>query len=105
MEQVGWELISTLETSSKEIMEQAGGDCHFLDSTILSFLDEILGLQGYRNSKSPNLRQYHWDFGVVEAPVVNVFARPDGFIHVTDKLLETLSPTPGELASCLVRTS
>ena len=52
--------------------------------------------QNFRGSSQ--LGQYKRDFGIVKADIVNAFALPGGIIRVTDKLLDTLSPTRGELA-------
>ena len=92
VEQVGHELIATLEKSSSEVLREASA------SDLSSSLDDLLGNALSQNLRSPQLRQYKWDFGVVKADIVNAFALPGGIIRVTDKLLDTLSPTRGELA-------
>lgn len=90
VEQIGNELISTLEKSSSEVVREAS-------SSDLSLVEDMLGMNSLSHKPSL-LRQYQWDFGVVKADIVNAFALPGGTIRVTDKLLESLSPTRGELA-------
>lgn len=51
---------------------------------------------------SSSISQYNWDFGIVqERNIVNAFALPGGTIRITVGLLDTLQPTPGELAGLL----
>ncbi|CAB9497770.1 Metalloendopeptidase OMA1, mitochondrial [Seminavis robusta] len=100
VEQVGRELISTLERTSSDVLEQAGGEHHAVEKTLVSLLDG-LSPTTTRTSSKARIHGFKWDFAVVKAPIVNAFALPGGYIRVTDKLLETLSPTRGELASLL----
>ena len=86
-------MVATLEKSSSQVLREAS-------SSDLSLVEDLLGMtapsQNFRGSSQ--LGQYKWDFGIVKADIVNAFALPGGIIRVTDKLLDTLSPTRGELA-------
>jgi predicted Zn-dependent protease len=55
------------------------------------------------HSKTTLLRQYAWDFGIIQQrpPIVNAFCLPGGIIRVTLPLLQQLSLTEGELAALI----
>ena len=95
--QIGQELIATLESSPTEILKQSRGDSSNLLEDISAGFDE----RSQQYHSSSELKNFKWEFAVVQAPLVNAFALPGGIIRVTDQLLETLSPTRGELASLL----
>ena len=42
---------------------------------------------------------YVWDIAIVRSDDINAFALPGGVIRVTDKLLDVIQPTRGELAA------
>ena len=95
--QIGQELIDILVHSSTEILKESGSDSVRLLEEIVPTFDESGSSQRSRLGDN-----FDWEFSVVKAPsVVNAFALPGGIIRVTDQLLETLSPTRGELASLL----
>jgi len=97
VQQVGRELIETLEQKSNSVLEQSKGDSsRWLDQFVEGVAGSALTRQKHRE-----LQSYQWDFAVVKAPIVNAFALPGGFIRVTDQLLEPLSPSRGELASLI----
>lgn len=96
--QVGQELIETLDQSSIAILKQSGSDSVRLLEESMPTLDS----GSSQRSRLGSGANFDWEFSVVKAPsVVNAFALPGGIIRVTDELLETLSPTRGELASLL----
>lgn len=88
IQQVGYELVGTLESRKGDILKQTTGSHHTLI--------EVIGVDVVSSSY---YKQFEWDFGVVKAPIVNALVLLGGIIRVTDKLLNTLSPTRGELAA------
>jgi Zn-dependent protease with chaperone function len=105
VQDVGRELISILEASSKDILQETSSSQNLLQDIL--GVDEDVAQYLYSattnsyNKQNNLIRRYNWDFGVIQAPIVNAFALPGGIIRVTDQLLETLSPTRGELAALL----
>lgn len=104
--QVGNELVTALAMTDdpRHILGSHVEDAHSSSSwvdVIMSGLDAVLDNAGTTTNHKNLADRYRWDFGVVQAPLVNAFALPGGVIRVTDQLLEQLSPTRGELAALL----
>jgi predicted Zn-dependent protease len=57
--------------------------------------------QSFDGEHHPHDYLYQWDFGVIEANLVNAFSFAGGVVRVTDGLLELIEPTKGELAALL----